>query len=116
MTFGALLPAPKAAGYEVSVLAAYADEAANCDIPPGMVVGAAAAPLAWMAHMPSYVKGWTDLVPKLELGGKPVAFALLFAALPFGILAICMAKSFSVVMFLIVNVLVAHRVLQDGRR
>jgi len=43
MTFGALLPALKAAGCEVSVLASYADEVANYDIPSGMVVDAAVA-------------------------------------------------------------------------
>jgi len=41
MTFKALLPALEAAGYEVKILAAYADEVANYDIPPAMVVGAA---------------------------------------------------------------------------
>ncbi len=36
-----------------------------------------------------YVKGRTDLVLKLELIKKPIAFALLFIAIPFGIQAIC---------------------------
>lgn len=36
-----------------------------------------------------YVKGRTDLVLKLELIKKPIAFALLFLAIPFGIQAIC---------------------------
>lgn len=36
-----------------------------------------------------YVKGRSDLVLKLELMKKPIAFALLIAAIPFGIKAIC---------------------------
>lgn len=36
-----------------------------------------------------YVKGRTDLVLKLELIKKPIAFALLFAAIPLGLKAIC---------------------------
>ena len=38
-----------------------------------------------------YVKGRTDLVLKLELIKKPIAFAMLFTAIPFGILGMCIA-------------------------
>ncbi len=38
-----------------------------------------------------YVKGRTDLVLKLELIKKPIAFVMLFAAIPFGIYGMCVS-------------------------
>lgn len=38
-----------------------------------------------------YVKGRTDLVLKLELIKKPIAFVMMFAAIPFGIYGMCIA-------------------------
>lgn len=40
-----------------------------------------------------YVKGRTDLVLKLELIKKPIAFAILFATIPFGIYALVIGKA-----------------------
>ena len=40
-----------------------------------------------------YVKGRTDLVLKLELIKKPIAFLLLFVSLPFGIYWLCLSRS-----------------------
>ena len=38
-----------------------------------------------------YVKGRTDLVLKLELIKKPIAFVMLFGAIPFGIYGMCIS-------------------------
>ena len=40
-----------------------------------------------------YVKGRTDLVLKLELIKKPIAFAILFLMIPFGIFWMCVGKA-----------------------
>lgn len=40
-----------------------------------------------------YVKGRSDLVLKLELIKKPIAFALLFAMIPFGIVWMCVGRA-----------------------
>ena len=40
-----------------------------------------------------YVKGRTDLVLKLELIKKPIAFAILMAMIPFGIMWMCVGKA-----------------------
>ena len=39
-----------------------------------------------------YVKGRTDIVLKLDLIKKPIAFAIVFCAIPFGILGMCFSK------------------------
>lgn len=39
-----------------------------------------------------YVKGRTDLVLKLELLKKPIAFLIVFSALPFGIIWLCVGR------------------------
>ena len=39
-----------------------------------------------------YVKGRTDIVLKLDLIKKPIAFALVFCAIPFGIMGMCLSK------------------------
>jgi len=80
-----------------------------------LAVGAALSPLAGLAYLPMYVKGRTDLALKLELVEKPLAFALLMASMPFGILAICAAKSVSAVAFFSVNTYAARRMLLYGR-
>mgnify|MGYP002623692211 CR=1 FL=1 len=41
-----------------------------------------------------YVKGRSDLVLKLELIKKPIAFLILFASLPFGLIWMCIGKAF----------------------
>ena len=40
-----------------------------------------------------YVKGRSDLVLKLELIKKPIAFLILFASIPFGLLWMCVGKA-----------------------
>lgn len=41
-----------------------------------------------------YVKGRSDLVLKLELIKKPIAFLILFGSIPFGLLWMCIGKAF----------------------
>lgn len=76
-----------------------------------LAIGAAVNPLVSLTVVPMCVKGRTDLALKLELIEKPLAFGLLLAAIPFGILAICVAKSISLVLFLLVNSVVLGKVL-----
>jgi len=80
-----------------------------------LAVGAAFAPLAGLAYLPMYVKNRPDLVLKTELVMKSATFALLFAAIPFGILAICVVKSLSSVVTFVVSATVARRTLGAGQ-
>ena len=57
-----------------------------------------------------YLKGRTDVVLKLELMQKPVCFALVFAALPFGLAGLCVAKAVSTVFMAATNFAAARRV------
>ena len=57
-----------------------------------------------------YLKGRTDVVLKLEFAQKPVCFALVFAALPFGLAGLCVAKSASTVFMAATNFAAARRV------
>ena len=56
-------------------------------------IGALFSPLTHINLNLLYVKGRTDLVLKLEFIKKPIAFALLFALLPFGILPLAIGKA-----------------------
>jgi len=76
-----------------------------------LAFGAALSPLVGLAYLPMYVKGRTDLALKLDLVEKPLAFLLLLASIPFGILAVCAAKSLSSVLFFVVNACVSRRLL-----
>ena len=58
-----------------------------------MCIGAMFDPLTHINLNILYVKGRTDLVLKLELIKKPIAFALLFASIPFGIMWVCASWS-----------------------
>lgn len=59
-----------------------------------LCIGAMFDPLTHINLNILYVKGRTDLVLKLELIKKPIAFALLFASIPFGIMWVCASWSF----------------------
>ncbi|MDE5643509.1 MAG: lipopolysaccharide biosynthesis protein [Muribaculaceae bacterium] len=56
-----------------------------------LAIGAMWKPLSSINLNLLYVKGRTDLVLKLELMKKPFAFAMLFAAIPFGIIGMCVS-------------------------
>lgn len=57
-----------------------------------------------------YLKGRTDVVLKVELLQKPVCFALVFSALPFGLAGLCVAKAVSTVFMAATNFVAARRV------
>ena len=59
-----------------------------------------------------YLKGRTDVVLKLEFLQKPVCFALVFSALPFGLAGLCVAKAVSTVFMAASNFVAARRVLR----
>lgn len=58
-----------------------------------LVLGAAFEPLRAFLTLPFYVEGRMEIVLKLEFAETVVALILVFAALPFGIIAICWAKT-----------------------
>jgi len=76
-----------------------------------LAIGAVVSPLVSLTIVPMYVKGRTDLALKLELIEKPIAVGLLLAAIPFGLLAICAAKSISILLFFAINSVVLKRAL-----
>lgn len=68
-----------------------------------LAVGAAVEPIRAFFQLPLYVDGRTDLVLKTELLETVVGAGLVFAALPFGIVAICWAKSAYHVIGFVIN-------------
>lgn len=61
-----------------------------------------------------YVKGRSDLVLKLELVKKPIAFLLLFALLPFGILWMCVGRALYFFIAFSMNCYYTHKILGYG--
>ena len=53
-----------------------------------------------------------SLSVKLELMQKPICFALVFAALPFGLAGLCVAKAASTVFMAATNFAAARRILR----
>ena len=56
------------------------------------------------------LKGRTDVVLKLEIVQKPVCFAMVLAAIPFGLVGLCVAKAASTVFMAATNFAAARRV------
>lgn len=61
-----------------------------------------------------YVKGRTDLVLKLELIKKPIAFLLLFVTIPLGIWWICLGKAIYCVIAFMFNCYYTKKILNYG--
>ena len=69
-------------------------------------------PLVYLWMTAFYVKGRTDWVLSLEFVLKPIAFGLLFAALPFGLKWVCLARSAFVFVAAAVAMAAAWRLLR----
>jgi O-antigen/teichoic acid export membrane protein len=63
-----------------------------------------------------YVKGRTDLVLKLELIKKPIAFIILFSMMPFGIFWMCVGKAFYCFIAFALNCYYTNKILGYGFR
>ena len=59
-----------------------------------------------------YLKGRTDVVLKLELMQKPVCFAMVFAAIPFGLVGLCAAKAATTMFMAAMNFVAAIRTVK----
>ena len=74
-----------------------------------LVLGLAFEPAMRLYQNMLYLKGRTDVVLKLEFVQKPICFALVFAALPFGLAGLCVAKAASTVFMAATNMAAARR-------
>ena len=74
-----------------------------------LVLGLAFEPAMRLYQNMLYLKGRTDVVLKLEFVQKPICFALVFAALPFGLAGLCVAKAASTVFMAATNMVAARR-------
>lgn len=61
-----------------------------------------------------YVKGRTDLVLRLELIKKPIAFLMLFGAIPFGIYGMCVSIALYDFVAFCFNCYYTHKILNYG--
>lgn len=61
-----------------------------------------------------YVKGRSDLVLKLEFIKKPIAFIILIASIPFGILGMCAGRALYFFIAFIINCHYTNKILQYG--
>ncbi|MCD8266010.1 MAG: lipopolysaccharide biosynthesis protein [Prevotellaceae bacterium] len=61
-----------------------------------------------------YVKGRSDLVLKLELIKKPIAFAILFASIPFGIGWMCAGRALYFFVAFVLNCYYTRKILNYG--
>lgn len=61
-----------------------------------------------------YVKGRTDLVLRLELIKKPIAFLMLFSAIPFGIFGMCVSIALYDFVAFCFNCYYTHKLLNYG--
>ena len=59
-----------------------------------------------------YLKGRTDVVLKLELVQKLACFAMVLAAIPFGLVGLCIAKAAATVFMAAMNFIVGRRVVR----
>lgn len=62
-----------------------------------------------------YVKGRSDLVLKLELMKKPIAFLILFASIPFGLLWMCAGRAFYSFIAFTFNCYYTKKILNYGQ-
>ena len=60
------------------------------------------------------VKGRSDLVLKLELIKKPIAFLILFASIPFGIWWMCLGRAFYSFFAFVVNCYYTNKIMDYG--
>lgn len=61
-----------------------------------------------------YVKGRSDLVLKLELIKKPIAFIILIASIPFGILGMCAGRALYFFIAFVINCHYTSKILHYG--
>lgn len=61
-----------------------------------------------------YVKGRSDLVLKLELIKKPIAFLILFVSIPFGLIWMCVGKAFYDFIAMSLNCYYTKKILNYG--
>lgn len=61
-----------------------------------------------------YVKGYGDLVLKLELIKKPIAFFILFASIPLGVLGMCAGRAFYFFLAFVLNCHYTKKILGYG--
>ena len=58
-----------------------------------------------------YVKGRSDLVLKLEFIKKPIAFIILFASIPFGLIGMCIGRAFYFFLAFFLNCFYTNKIL-----
>ena len=61
-----------------------------------------------------YVKGRSDLVLKLEFIKKPIAFIILFASIPFGLIGMCVGRASYFFIAFILNCIYTNKILKYG--
>lgn len=61
-----------------------------------------------------YVKGRSDLVLKLEFIKKPIAFIILFASIPFGLIGMCVGRAFYFFLAFVLNCIYTNKILNYG--
>lgn len=77
-------------------------------------VGAMFNPLTHINLNLLYVKGRSDLVLKLELIKKPIAFMILIASIPFGLIWMCVGRAFYCFLAFVFNCYYTNKLLQYG--
>lgn len=77
-----------------------------------LAVGYAVEPIRRLLLTPCYVDGRMDVVLRLEVAEIAVAFGFLFVSLPFGVLALCWARTAYQLFSLALNLFVCRRYLR----